>query len=150
MLDIFATIGLTIALARLVMIDLRSFRLPDVWTLPLIGAGLGLAALAGPFALLSSALGGAVGYAVFWGIGLLYHRRTGIEGLGLGDAKLFAASGTWLGLALLPHVLLIAAVGGLIFALATQRSARQGIAFGPWLALGFWVMWIASRTGWVG
>ena len=37
----------------------------------------------------------------------------GIEGLGLGDAKLLAAAGAWVGLAALPSVILLAAVAAL-------------------------------------
>ena len=67
------------------------------------------------------------------------------EGLGLGDAKLFAASGTWLGLPLLPYVLLIAALGGLAWALIARAQGR--LAFGPWIALGFWCVWLARGPG---
>lgn len=145
MLDLFATLGLTLALARLVWIDLRSFRLPDLWTLPLISCGLGLAALTGTPSIPDAVAGGVAGFVLFWLVGTIHHRRTGREGLGLGDAKLFAASGTWLGYALLPQVLLIAAVSGLVFALTTRPRARTGIAFGPWLALGFWSVWVGTR-----
>ena len=141
-MDYFAGILLTLALLRLAWIDFRTFRLPDLWTLPLIAAGLGLALLGVGPSPSASALGGLVGFTLFWAIGAFYHARTGIDGLGLGDAKLFAAAGTWVGFALLPHVLLVAALGGLIYALVSQNRTKRAIAFGPWIALGFWLVWV--------
>ena len=148
MLEFLVTIALALVLARLVWIDLHSFRLPDTLTLPLIAAGVGLSAVSGTPQLWMSVAGGIVGYALFWIVGTVYHRRTGIDGLGLGDAKLFAASGTWLGLLFLPHVLLISSLAGLVFALITRKTSQQRLAFGPWLALGFWVIWLTNRVGW--
>ena len=142
MLEGLITLGLTLALLRLSWIDLHSYRLPDVWTLPLIAAGLALSATGIGPPLSASIIGGAVGFAGFWAIGLVYHNRTGTEGLGLGDAKLFAACGTWLGFALLPYVLLIAALSALLFALLRKSKGARQIAFGPWLALGFWLVWL--------
>ncbi|MFA8386246.1 MAG: A24 family peptidase [Pelagibaca sp.] len=142
MLTVLLTVALTLVLLRLSWIDLVSFRLPDVWTLPLIAAGLGLAMTGIGTTVTASAIGGLSGFALFWAIGAAYHRRTGRDGLGLGDAKLFAASGTWLGYAALPYVLLIAALGALVFATLTQRMPSRQLAFGPWLALGFWLVWI--------
>lgn len=142
MLGLLAGAILTLALLRLAWIDFRSFRLPDRLTLPLVAAGLCLAFAGFGPDLMSSVIGGIVGFALFWGIGTAYHWRTGVDGLGLGDAKLFAAAGTWVGYALLPHVLLVAAVGGLGFALVFRRSTSRGIAFGPWISLGFWLVWV--------
>ena len=130
-----ATLALLLTLARLVWIDVRSFRLPDIYTLPLIVAGLGMDVV-------SSVLGGVIGFGLFWAIGTFYFRRHGTEGLGLGDAKLFAASGTWLGYAVLPQVLLVASLGGLVFAIFTRGKESRQIAFGPWLALGFGLVWL--------
>lgn len=145
MLTVLPTVALTLVLLRLSWIDLVSFRLPDVWTLPLIAAGLGLAMTGIGTNVAASLIGGLVGFVIFWAIGTAYHRRTGQDGLGLGDAKLFAASGTWLGYAALPYVLLIAAGGALMFAILALRKSKRQIAFGPWLALGFWLVWIESQ-----
>lgn len=123
--------------------DARHLRIPDALSLPLIAAGLAWAAWAGePWR--AHLLGAALGYASLAGFGALFFRWRGREGLGLGDAKLFAAGGAWLGWQALPLVLALAAVAGLAFALATTRS-RPGaeIAFGPWLALGIAAGWLA-------
>lgn len=142
MLIVLLTGALTLVLLRLSWIDLVSFRLPDGWTLPLIATGLGLAVTGIGTTVTASVFGGLMGFLIFWAIGSAYHRRTGQDGLGLGDAKLFAASGTWLGYTALPYVLLIAAGGALVFATLIQRMSNRQLAFGPWLALGFWLVWI--------
>ena len=132
---IIATSALAAVLARLAWVDLRTFRLPNIYTVPLIGAGLVLVA------------GALTGFGLFWAIGQFYFVRHGQEGLGLGDAKLFAASGSWLGVGLLPYVLLVASLGGLVYALLTRRNPDRRVAFGPWLACAFMVVWIVSAGG---
>lgn len=135
--------GLALTLAAISLIDLRSFRIPDMLSLPLIAAGVGVVPATTGAGLHNLVIGATVGFAAFWAIGAWYHRRTGIDGLGLGDAKLFAAAGAWLGWQALPMVLLIAAAGGIVQALLRGKAARHtAIAFGPWLALGFWMIWI--------
>ncbi len=142
-----ATGALTTALLAIAWIDLRSFRIPDAISLPLIGTGLALAALAPGWG--HHLIGAVVGFVLLAGIGEVYYRRTGREGLGLGDAKLFAAAGAWLGWQALPQVLLVASITGLIFVLTRQWMGANGktggaIAFGPWLSLGFWGAWVAQ------
>ncbi|MGQ0567678.1 MAG: prepilin peptidase [Gemmobacter sp.] len=142
---VFATVvlsGLLVAIARA---DLRTLRIPDGLSLMLALAGLALAAM-GP-RLPDHLVGAVVGYGLFWAIGAVHFRRTGREGLGLGDAKLFGGAGAWLGWQALPFVLLIAAAGGLAAALV-QRSRGGGaeVAFGPWLALGLWAMWVRAAV----
>lgn len=133
------------ALLALAAIDLREMTLPDMLTLPLIAAGLLIAALAFPRPfdhLIGAALGGAVFAVLGWG----WERATGREALGLGDAKLFAAAGAWLGWQGLPSVLLIAALAGLAMALVRTLLGRGGLRaplpFGPALATGFWLTWV--------
>ena len=80
-------------------------------------------------------------------IASVYRRVRGREGLGLGDAKLLAAAGAWLGWQALPSVVLIAAACGLALALATALGGGKlgwtsRIAFGPHLALAFWLVWL--------
>jgi leader peptidase (prepilin peptidase)/N-methyltransferase len=87
-------------------------------------------------------IGAAAGYASLALFGAFYFRLRGRDGLGLGDAKLFAAGGAWLGWEALPLVLAVAAVAGLAFALAVARRPGAQIAFGPCLALGIWVGWL--------
>ena len=137
------TIILGVVLARLSYIDIRTFRLPDAYTLPLIVAGLVLNTVwsgAIPFEHVAAA---SAGYLIFALIGSAFFWWRGIDGLGLGDAKLLAAAGAWIGLRGLPVVVLVAAIGGIVAALLTASDRNTRIAFGPWLALGFFVVWVA-------
>lgn len=141
-LDMAATAVLAVFLVQLVLIDLREFRLPDRLTLPLIGVGLGLAAVRLGGWPIEAASGVALGYAVFWLIGAAYFRLRGVDGLGQGDAKLLAAAGAWLGPLALPWLVLLAALGALGFAIAKGQNRTQQLAFGPWLAAAFWAIWL--------
>ncbi|WP_088623897.1 A24 family peptidase [Oceanicola sp. 22II-s10i] len=143
-LELVATVPLIATLAALSVIDIRTKKLPDILTLPLIAAGL-LLAVAGTGGWPWPHVAGAVlAFSMFWLAGEIFFRIRGIEGLGQGDAKLFAAAGAWLGWMALPAVLLIAALGGLLQAVVTRSRSDPQIAFGPWLCLGFAVCW-ASR-----
>lgn len=142
---LLATLILTGVLLAIAWIDARHRRIPDLLSLPLIGIGLAWAAVRPEALLLPHLIGAVLGYGVLALIGEAYFRRSGTEGLGLGDAKLFGAAGAWLGWAVLPQVLLIAATTGLIYALTRTspgRSRAAPLAFGPWLALGLWLVWI--------
>ena len=138
------SLGLGLTLARLIQIDLATLRLPDRYTLPLIAAGLILNAIGLQTVPWNHIAAAATGYLLFAIIGALFYRLRGHEGLGLGDAKLLSAAGAWLGLAALPYVIMIAAVSGLVFALVRGRARRSPLVFGPWLASGFWFMWVAA------
>lgn len=144
---LIATVVLMCFLVAIAVIDARTLRIPDSLSLPLIALGLVLTAVDDRRALADHLIGAAAGFLILAAIGEIYFRRRGTEGLGLGDAKLFAAAGAWLGWQALPQVLLIAAVGGLVHALV-KRSSGNGreIAFGPWLAIAFGAVWVTSTT----
>jgi leader peptidase (prepilin peptidase) / N-methyltransferase len=128
-------------------IDLRRWLLPDVLTLPLVVLGLVAAAAFAPEDLLGRALGAALGYLSLVAIAALYRMWRGREGLGMGDAKLFAASGAWVGALALPSVILVAALSALAAALCLRLAgvrlhAQSALPFGPFLALGTWLIWL--------
>jgi leader peptidase (prepilin peptidase) / N-methyltransferase len=129
-------------------IDLRRWLLPDALTLPLILAGLATSLAFDPETLTARALGAAAGYAALSGVAWLYRRLRGREGLGGGDAKLFAAAGAWVGVGALPQVILIAAVAALVAALllrlrGVRLDAASALPFGPFLAIATWLVWLA-------
>ena len=131
-------------LGWIVVADFRYRRIPDRASLPLIGVGLALTGVVSQIGLADRLIGAGVGFLVLWGLGEAFFRLRGVEGLGIGDAKLFAAAGAWLGWQALPAVLLIASVMGLVFA-AVMR--RRDLAFGPWLAAGFALVWVRVVMG---
>lgn len=137
-------------LLALALIDLRSWRLPDALTLPLLAIGIACAALGLlPGVELSQSLAGAAtGYLVLAGIGWVYRRLRARDGLGLGDAKLLAAAGAWLGVEPLPWLVLVAALLGLGLALlrAWPVRAETAVPFGPPLALAFWLLFLVQAA----
>ena len=127
--------------------DRRTMVLPDALTLPLLACGLLATWWLAPAHLLDHAIGAAAGFAALALVGGLYLRVRGREGLGLGDAKLLAAGGAWLGWAALPGVVVAAAASALAVALAGRLSGRplaagDALPFGPYLALGVWLGWL--------
>lgn len=132
-------------------IDLRSWLLPDLLTLPLIIAGLAVAAALYPDQLTDRALGAALGYLTLAAVAALYRAARGRDGLGGGDAKLLAASGAWLGAGALPLVILSAALMALAAAACLRFAGirlglRSALPFGPFLALAIWGLWLLGPT----
>ena len=132
------------ALLTLALIDAATFRLPDAITLPLLLAGLAVAAFQGLANAEAHAAAAALCYLGLRGLAITFRARRGIEGMGAGDAKLLAAGGAWLGPAPIPFVLVLAGLIGLgwfaILALSGKTLARNtAIPFGPALAAAIWI-----------
>lgn len=132
--------GYSAAIVALAMIDWDTTLLPDDITLPLLWAGLVVAALKwNPVVSLPDALWGAVGgYLSLWLVYWSFKLVTGKEGMGYGDFKLFAALGAWFGwTALVPIILMASVIGAIVgIALKLNSSLREGgyVPFGPFLA----------------
>ncbi len=132
--------GFSAAIVALAMIDWDTTLLPDDITLPLLWAGLIVAALKwNPGVHLPDALWGAVGgYLSLWGVYWSFKLVTGKEGMGYGDFKLFAALGAWFGwMALVPIILMASVIGAIVgIALKLNSRLREGgyVPFGPFLA----------------
>lgn len=146
-------VGLGWALLWLAIIDVRSLLLPDKITLPLIVAGLAAGYALHPALFLDHLIGATAGYLALWSVGFVYKALRGHSGLGLGDAKLFAAAGAWLTWQGLPTVLAIASFAGLAMALIARsmdgRAAPdKQMPFGPPLALGIWLVWLYGPIAW--
>jgi leader peptidase (prepilin peptidase)/N-methyltransferase len=121
-------------------------------TLPLLWAGLLLAATKVTNTSLESAVwGAAAGYFSLWLIYWVFKLVTGKEGMGYGDFKLFAALGAWFGWqALIPIILMASVIGAIIgIALKFSSKLREGgyIPFGPFLGLaGFSAMFFGPQA----
>ena len=126
---------LSFLLIGLVFTDAETKLLPDLLTKPGIILGLAFSAFVDvdPNGLAQALLGrdfdwrilsfidavaGAIfGAAFILGVAFLYHALRGVEGMGLGDAKLMAMIGAFLGIKLTLLVLLLATLTGSIFGL---------------------------------
>jgi leader peptidase (prepilin peptidase)/N-methyltransferase len=143
----------------LALIDWDTTVLPDVMTLPLLWAGLVVAALGWVpgLTLLDSLSGAAAGYLSLYSVYMLFKLTTGKEGMGFGDFKLLAALGAWLGWkAILPIVLMASIIGAVIgLVMKFSGTLREGrfVPFGPFLAGGGLVVMLAGLPrvlGWIG
>ncbi|MEO1695604.1 MAG: A24 family peptidase [Pseudomonadota bacterium] len=140
--------GLGCVLLILALIDLRSFVLPDVLTLPLALAGLGISLLGLTGPLLQHGVAMICGALFVIVLNLCYSHVRGQQGMGMGDAKLLAAAGAWTGIEGLLSTLMIGCAAGLLA--AAGMALRSGdplrgdmmLPFGPALALGFWMTWL--------
>ena len=149
LISFLITLALGWCLLVLAAVDALSFRLPNILTWPLIAGGFAALLPLGDLHqnAVDHLIGAIVGYGVFVAIAWGYRAWRGREGLGLGDAKLLAAAGAWLGWAPLPSVVLIAcAVGFVWFAAAAwlrrSRASDGRIPFGVMLCAGIWIVWL--------
>jgi leader peptidase (prepilin peptidase)/N-methyltransferase len=128
------------ALLVITYIDLSHQIIPNVITLPGITLGLLCAATILPVGRLDSVLGALLGYGIPWGLANAYLLLRGRQGMGLGDAKLLAMIGAFLGWKpMLLTVMVGAGVGSVVglVLIALKRVRRdQYLPFGPFLALG--------------
>jgi leader peptidase (prepilin peptidase)/N-methyltransferase len=136
-----------------VLIDSRRFIIPDVLSLPAIPAGL--AAAVSVFAgsveeiLLDHGVAAVAASGSLWAIRTAYRRLRGVEGLGLGDVKLAAAAGAWLGLGALPMTCLVASAAALAAVLLRRAIGKEpeagmmtAVPFGSFMAPAIVVMWL--------
>jgi Flp pilus assembly protein protease CpaA len=120
--------------------DLRAMRIPNWLTLPMLAAGLTVAAVADGghgflLALAAAAIAGAVfvfGYMAFGG--------------GAGDAKLMMACGAWLGVETSILLMLTVTVAGFLQALIVAAT-RGGVASVPFIVFDGWYKVFATAKG---
>ena len=89
---------------------------------------------------LNSLIGGLLGYGIIWSIIYFYRQFKKKEGMGLGDAKLFAVIGFWFGWISIPFVVFLSSIIALLSVLpdllrSTKKLSSQ-IPFGPFIILG--------------
>lgn len=139
----------------LIVMDLEERVLPDEFTMGGLVLGLVFAALL-PFerglvglflphgwsvrlgSVVEAAIGAAVSGLVLWGVGALYQRVRGREGLGGGDPRMVAMTGAFLGLhGALATVLIGSLLGSVVgisyVALARKDAATYELPFGTFL-----------------
>ncbi|MDX7986740.1 prepilin peptidase [Xenorhabdus sp. 12] len=123
-------------LLLLSIIDIKTYYLPDIITFPLLWLGI-LFNIDGNLVTIRSAVYGAIsGYLflwfLYWSCFYLFKK----EGIGQGDLKLTAAIGAWLGVEMIPILILMASLSGLfgfILLRLKRKSYPDFIAFGPYL-----------------
>lgn len=127
--------------------DLRVFILPNAITLPLIPAGLAAAYFLLHANIWDHVIGAAAGGGALWLVEAGYRKIRGRVGLGMGDVKLVAAAGAWLGWFWISWLVLLATVLAFGMILAMRAAGRKvtaatHIPYGPPLAAAFFALWL--------
>lgn len=125
-------------LIALAGIDFDTQLLPDKLTFPLAGLGL-LVNSFGWFTTPTHSVWGLVfGYVFLWLVTKLYALIARKNGMGIGDFKLLAVLGAWLGVVQLPLLILLSSlIGSLVGGYLYFKNNRQSLpfAFGPYICI---------------
>lgn len=131
--------------------DFIRFEIPDTASALLFLSGLALSG-ATPSTWIASAGAGGLWFLLFWGVaaGAKYILKR--DALGFGDVKLMGGVGAWLGVLAPIYVVFLASLTGALTLLCLGAARREklseqmgnGIAFGPFLCLCTWVIWLSE------
>ena len=136
---LFSRLVFASAMVVLFVVDLQHRILPNVITLPGVVAGFA-SSLFLPPGWLDALIGIAVGGGSLLAIGEAYYRFRGEEGLGMGDVKMLAMIGAFLGWQLMLVTLVLSSFLGSIVGvglIVTKRSdMKYALPFGTFLAVG--------------
>lgn len=138
--------------------DARSFTVPDRLSLPAIPLGLLSAGIVAQgtdpdAAVLHHLVAAAAAGGLFYALALGFRMLKGHDGLGLGDVKLAAAGGAWVGFAGMTTVVLFACAGAIGFAIVQAMFGHRPvdrstmIPFGAFLAPAIWLVWTLTQLG---
>jgi len=130
---------LVVILITLFGIDLHHQILPNTITLPGIAIGF-LFSLAGPPGWIDSLLGILLGAGILYGIAAAYYAVRREEGLGMGDVKMLAMIGAFLGWKAVLVTLILSSFSGALVGIGLIAFSRGGmrlaLPFGTFLSLG--------------
>jgi leader peptidase (prepilin peptidase)/N-methyltransferase len=128
------------AMIVLFVIDLQHRILPNVITLPGIVLGLVFSVMLPAPGWLPATIGAVVGGGALFVIAEAYYRIRGVEGLGMGDVKMLAMIGAFLGWQLTLVTLMLASFSGSIIGVGLMAFGKRGmqaaLPFGTFLAVG--------------
>ena len=134
---------LSLSFIVIFFIDLKHFIIPNSITFPLMA--LGFAKSFDPNLnsifpnYINSLIGGIFGYGIIWSIIYFYKKIRNKEGMGLGDAKLFAVIGFWFGWISLPFIIFLSSTIALISVvpdlLKKSKKLTSQIPFGPYIII---------------
>ena len=130
---------LVVILVVLFGIDLHHQILPNVITLPGIAIGF-LFSLVAPPGWIDSLIGIALGGSILYGIAAAYYAVRREEGLGMGDVKMLAMIGAFLGWKAVLVTLILSSFAGALVGIGiialSRGNMRLALPFGTFLSLG--------------
>jgi leader peptidase (prepilin peptidase)/N-methyltransferase len=148
--------GLALVMLAIAVVDGRSFVIPDSLNAAGLALGVAHAVVVGQqdigAALADAVLRVAVLALAFFALRMIYARLRGRQGIGLGDVKLAAVAGSWLGWSIMPIAVEIAALSALsVYALRAyvlRRPLRPSsrLPFGLYFAPAIWIGWLLQAT----
>ena len=132
-------LAFTCAMIVLFVIDLQHYLLPNVITVPGIVIGFALSLVLPP-GWKASLIGLIAGGGLLFAIAEAWYRFRGIEGLGMGDVKMLAMIGAFLGWKLMLVTLVLSSFAGSLIGVGAIALGRGGmksmLPFGTFLAVG--------------
>jgi leader peptidase (prepilin peptidase)/N-methyltransferase len=148
--------GLALVMFAIAAFDAHRFMIPDTLNATGLAFGLLHAAASGEGSMMGAlggaALRGGVLALMFLALRTFYLRLRGRQGIGLGDVKLAAVAGAWLGWIAMPIAIEIAALSALAvyatrhFILRRPVSATTRLPFGLFFAPAIWLGWLLQAT----
>ena len=125
-------------------IDLKHFIIPNSLTFPLMVLGFIKSFIPNLDEIfpnyIDSLIGGLFGYGIIWSIIFFYKQVRKKDGMGLGDAKLFAVIGFWFGWISIPFVICLASIIALFSVIPDlikhSKKMTTQIPFGPYIIIG--------------
>lgn len=135
---------LSLAFLIIFFIDLRHYIIPNSITYPMMILGFiksfdpNLNSIFPNY--INSLIGGIFGYVMIWSIIYFYKQIKKKDGMGLGDAKLFAVIGFWFGWISIPFIIFLSSIIALIYVLPdllkNSKKMSSQIPFGPFIIIG--------------
>ena len=135
---------LSLAFLIIFFIDLRHYIIPNSITYPMMILGFiksfdpNLNSIFPNY--INSLIGGIFGYAMIWSIIYFYKQIKKKDGMGLGDAKLFAVIGFWFGWISIPFIIFLSSIIALVYVLPdllkNSKKMSSQIPFGPFIIIG--------------
>ena len=135
---------LSLSFIIIFFIDLKHFIIPNEITFSMMALGFiksfdpNLNSMFPNY--INSLIGGLLGYGIIWSIIYFYKQVRKKEGMGLGDAKLFAVVGFWFGWLAIPFIIFLSSIIALLSVvpslLKNSRTMSSQIPFGPYIIIG--------------
>jgi leader peptidase (prepilin peptidase)/N-methyltransferase len=148
--------GLAVTVIAIAAIDARHLIIPNELNAVAFALGVWHAVVTTPDhlveAFIYSLARAAVMAGLFLALRAIYRRVRGREGIGLGDVKLAAVAGAWLGWMTIPIAIEIAALSALavygvrIYVRGQPIDAAAKFPFGLFLAPSIWICWLLETT----